>query len=82
MSFIDDHVERIARKRAWWIDTTIRENIPSWKWGCLKMFPNLWIALILNIDIEIICEELIADFGQRIIIKLNGKMIGTKSFIY
>lgn len=68
----------IALERAEWIDSTIRSHLPSWKVYVLECFPGL--KPFLFIDIEILSETLIANFGVQITIKLNGKVIGQRKY--
>lgn len=71
-------VEKIARERADWIDSTIQSHLPKWKVWLLKKYP--FLKSFLAVNIEIINEELIADFGTRVWIKLNGKVIGKRNY--
>lgn len=86
-TFVDDvllcrKVEQLGLERARWIDKTIEKNIPKWKADILLKYPHRILARILNINIDIINQQLIADFGTQVIIKLNNKVIGKRKYKY
>lgn len=76
---LNKKVEEVARERSEWIESVITENIPGWKIWLVKRFP--FLKNFLQIKVEIINEELIADFGMRVWIKLNGEVIGQRKFL-
>lgn len=77
---VAETVEKIALERAAWIDSLIASSVPSWKLSLLKKFNHPLLRKIIGADIEIITENLIADFGNQTIIKLNGKVIGKMKY--
>lgn len=70
---------KFAAEQSKWIDETIFNALPEWKMKLIKRYKSRFIAWLLGVNVEIIHEELIANFGKRIIIKLNGKVIGVRS---
>lgn len=68
------------RERARWIDSTIEKALPEWKLKIMRKYPYPILARLLLINIEIKNIKLIADFGTRVEIKLNGKLIGKRNF--
>lgn len=78
---LNKSVEQIAKERSEWIDSTIAMWIPAWRMKLLKKFPSKLLFKILVGDLEIINEELIANFGTRVWIKLNGKVIGRREYL-
>ena len=77
---LNQKASEIARERAEWIDSTIAEALPVWKRKVLEWIPNRFIARILLINIEIINETLIGNFGTKVRIILNGKVIGERNY--
>lgn len=73
-------VEKMANERALWIDTTIKKAVPEWKLNLLKRINHPLIRKVIGVDIEIINETLIVDFGTQVIIKLNNKIIGQRKY--
>ena len=78
--FIITRIDKLANEKSKWIDQTILNSIPVWKASLLKKYPSKFLATILRVNIEIIYEELIGNFGRRIIIKNNGKIIDSRMF--
>ena len=81
VNILHKKAEEIARERAEWIDSTVASWIPAWRMKILKMFPSKLLFKILVGELEIINETLIANFGTRVWIKLNGKVIGSRKYI-
>lgn len=73
--------EEAMIKRAEWVDGTIAKALPKWKLKLLNKYPNPILAKLLFINIEIINQELVGNFGTQVRIKLNGKLIGKRNFV-
>ena len=78
---LNKKTEEIARIRAEWIDSEFKKAVPAWKMFFLERFPSEWLARLLLVNAEVINEELIADFGTQVYLKLNGKVIAKRKFI-
>ena len=78
--FLGDKAEKIGKAKAVWIDKTIAAWIPAWRIKLLKRYPSKLLSKILIGEIEIVEEQLIADFGTRTWIKLNGLVIGSMNW--
>ena len=74
--------ENISTERAKWLDSVIKKAIPKWKLKILLRYNHWIVRKWLGINLEIITEELIADFGTRYVVKLNGKLIAERKFIF
>lgn len=74
--------EEFATERAQWIDETIKNSIPEWKRNILQKYPYNFIKKLLRVNVEVRSEELIADFGERVIIINNGQYIAARKFKY
>ena len=79
-NIVDNYVEKMANDIAKWTDDTIKENVPEWKLNFLMKLNHPLLRKFLRVDIEIISEDLIAEFGIQKIIKLNGKVIGRMKY--
>ena len=79
-SIISKLVEKVMNDRAKWIDGTIQDAVPKWKLDLLQKINHSLLRKFIRGDIEIINETLIADFGTKVIIKLNGKVIGERNY--
>ncbi len=66
-------VSSIVAKKSAWIDKTIRDAVPEWKLKILQKVNTTIIRKLLNVNLEIITEELIGNFGNQTIIKIIGK---------
>lgn len=81
---VDNLLEKKAgasmRERARWIDSIIEKALPEWKLKIMRKYPYPILAKLLLINIEIKNVQLIANFGTRVEIKLNGKLIGKRNF--
>lgn len=58
--------EKFAREESKWIDEAIKELVPMWKLNLLLKVNTTFLRKLLGVDIKIVKEELIADFGWRI----------------
>lgn len=70
------HGEQIAT----WFDYIILKHVPGWKIRLLLKYNRPWLRKLLFVDIEIKSERLLANFGTKYTIMLNGKEIGSKKF--
>lgn len=80
MKILEKTTEEIAMERARWLDAVIRSNIPEWKIRVLLKWNNLLLRKLLRADIKTINETLIADFGTRVVVLLNGKQIAERKY--
>lgn len=64
--------EKFAKEESKFIDDAIKELVPMWKLNLLLKVNTTFLRKLLKVNIEIIKEELIADFGWRIIVKNNN----------
>lgn len=78
---LQEIAEHKATERAQWLDSVIHKAIPQWKINLLLKWNHRLLRKLLNADLEIIAQELIADFGIQYYIKLNGKVIAERKFI-
>lgn len=79
-AIINKLVEKEARKRSMWIDNTIFKNLPKWKVDLIKKSRSRLVAKLLGVNIEIEHHPLLMGFGYKIVIKLNGKIIGKRMY--
>lgn len=77
---LNKKASEIARERNEWIDSTIAKALPEWKRKVLEWFPNRFVARFLLVNVEIINETLIGNFGTKVRIILNGKVIGERNY--
>lgn len=68
---LSKYTERLATKRAKAIDDFIRSYVPKWQTKIMLKFP----FTIRLFGWEIIREEIIGDFGNKIILKKKGKFV-------
>ncbi len=80
-NILQEIAENIATERAQWLESVIKNAIPRWKINILLKYNHWIVRKLLWADLEIITEELIADFGTKFIVKLNGKVIANRKFL-
>lgn len=79
-NILEKYAGAAMKERARWIDSTIEKALPEWKLKIMRKYPYPILARLLLINIEIENVKLIANFGTRVEIKLNGKLIGKRNF--
>lgn len=77
-NIIQKYTTKMATEQAKFIDESIKKLVPSWKLKILLKFNYTWLQKLLNVKIEIIHEELIADFGKRITVISGEKYLSRK----
>lgn len=80
---LDSIVERKAKEQSDWIDSTVKSLLSSWQVFIIESSktPNIIKKIVAkSADIEIIHQELIADFGHEVIIKKHGEVRARRKF--
>lgn len=71
---------KIAEERAAWIDNTILNAIPQWKANLIRKYKSRLLAKILGVNFEVRTQQLIGEFGHRVGIFLNNKLIAERKY--
>ncbi len=83
-NILDKYLKELEDKRARWIDSVVKRNVPYWKLFLLTKFKNSPIKetllKLLKVNLEMEVNQLIGNFGYEIVISLNGKVIGRKKY--